>query len=412
MIKFRLALIIVVSAFFIICCKKANSTKTQLASLNLSNVNALVIPQDSGLQTSSSAGILYQLTGINTLSEVDFINVNDFNMNGYYSPAYFYHLNELYFMATFYIVNSKPQVIDSYIINYSDGKVFKLPEGFYPMKYNGSEWVQESYEKAILEGPENSFYFKGENRVFEITASELDLFSTQTIDIPGTSSSNFNVDIQGHIMVGNTVYTSPTITYISNVFNSTDSYSASNFNNGFSIVKLINNEIITFNVYPQNGNLVEDTLNVIQGVGNGWQYIGTFKYSNPNQIIFVFNQGIVVINDKGTSLMNFSDLQFSNIYEADQSDTHLFLFADDGNQNKVFLQITPANNPPTYTEIFAPNQYLITHFNVREDDDLIYQANRLDNNTKVFGFYSESKSYINEVINYQNLTAHQLITIK
>ncbi len=394
-------------------CKKSNSDKTELASLDLTNSYSMVIPKDSGsLSNTSSNNILYELTNSSSLSPLELINANGFNMNGYYSPEYFYQINDLYFLATFSVINSKPKVIESFIINYSDGKAFKLPEGFYPMKYNGSAWIQETCEKPIKEGPNNNFYFKGENRVFEIIASALDLFELQVIDIPGTSATNFNVDLQGEIMVGNIIYSSPTITYQSSVFTTENSYAASSFNNGFTLVKLTNNNILAFNIFLQNNTLIEDTVSVISGQGNNWQYIGTYKFINPNQIIFVFNQGMVRINEQGASVINLSTLTLSNILLADQSDTHIFLFAANASGNNTLIQITPSLTSPTITEILSPGRYLINHLNVLQNDDLTYQANRLDNNTKVFGFYSPATSYFNEVLNYQNITASQLITIK
>ena len=160
--------------------QKKQYFKTQLASLDLTDAYALIIPQDTVTTSNpASANILYKLTSASALTGVNYINADGFNIGSYYAPEYFYHINPLYFLATFSLINSNPLQIESFIINYSNGKAFKLPEGFYPMKLNGSAWVQETYEKPIKAGPNNSYYFKGQDRVFEITQTALDLFNTE-----------------------------------------------------------------------------------------------------------------------------------------------------------------------------------------------------------------------------------------
>lgn len=392
-------------------CKKSNSSKTELASLDLSNVNAFLIPTDTAtIIKTGSANILYKLNHSAAISAVDYINVDGFSMDGYYAPNYFYQINDLYFLATFSVINSNPTIIDSYIINYSDGKAFKMPQGFYPMKSNGNGWIQETYEKPIKPGPNNSYYFRGENRVFRITVTALDLFTIDVLDISGTSASDFDVDAQGDVMVGNTIYSSPAIYYHSTVFNSANSYISSSFNSGFSLLRLINNNIEAYHLYLKNNKLIEDTISTIYGQGNGWQYIGAYKFSNPGQVIYVFNQGMISINGNSASLITLNSLQLSSIKIADQSINNLYVFATNITNQAGFFQINPAKEPLNYAEIFSPNQYLFTHINILGNDDFSYQAKRLDTNVQVFGFYSAT--YVNEVINYKNSTASQLITVK
>jgi hypothetical protein len=193
------------------------------------------------------------------------------------------------------------------------------------------------------------------------------------------------------------------------VYATSNSYVSASLTSGFTIVKLINNQIQVFHTYINNNKLNEDTVSVLSGLGNGWQYLGNYEFANPAQLIFVYNQGLIRINSNGASLLPIDNLNLSSITLSDQSSDHLYLFATDPSNKTLLIQITPAMNP-TYTEIFAPNQYQITQLNVLENDDFTYQANRLDNNTRVFGFYSTS--YLNEILNYQNITASQLITVK
>jgi len=77
-------------------CKKSNASKVELASLDLTTTNALIIPQDTAiLSKSGSADELYQLTNSSALSLVDYINVNGFSMDGHYSPEYMNPVNNL-----------------------------------------------------------------------------------------------------------------------------------------------------------------------------------------------------------------------------------------------------------------------------------------------------------------------------
>lgn len=397
----------------LLSCKKSNSSKNNLSYIDLSNVKALVIPYDSSsVNKLSKNQILYKLTTSSSLAQVDFINIDGFNMNGYYQPLYFYSINDLYFLATFAISNSKPQIIESFIVNYISGKVFKLPVGFYPMKYNGSQWIQETIEKPIKEGPNNRFYFKGQDRIFEITQSALDLFNTEVINIIGTNASIFDVDLSGNIIVGNTIYASPTVSFKSTIITSNNTYVTASYSNGFIGIKLLNNNIIAFKTYFKNNQLVEDTISSIKNQGNNWQIIGDYKFTKPNQSVFVFNKGIICVKDTGASILKFPSISFSNIILSDQSYTHLFIYTIDTQNEKVLLQITPSNSPITYSEIFAPNLYSMEHINIFNNNNIVYQGNRLIDNSSLFGYYSSSPPYSNEVLNYNNLKASQLIAIK
>ena len=402
--RYCLMLITFVMIFFSSC--KKHEANNKLGQLPFSDAYSIIVADSPDAPDFAR---LYKLTESDRLQELRCIAQDGSDMGSHYVPEGIYDLNRDFFMLSLSVNNSAPKVYETYMVRIADGNAFEISPEFHPLKSGQDGWVADYNVKAIKKGNDMIFYSLTSNQLQRIVITGKDRFDFKTIDISGIAFNNYDIDYQGHAMIGNTFIVSPDTVLNTSVYEQGNSYIAKAYDYGFYVIKLKESSIQIFHLYYKDQVLKTDSLTTLLQDSLDWQFKGSLSFPDYSQTFVVFDKGIVSLNKSTAKVISLDLLSINSIEMVDQSRTYFYLVGANFAGKKIFLKVNPAYNPLTYSDLIVPNLFDIKKLHVSGNNTVTIMAVRISDQKEVFRYIQEVK--IKDVENYQAIKTRQVFTV-
>jgi hypothetical protein len=398
-------------AILLLSCRKHEDNSNQLGKILSSDAYALVVP-DSADKSGSKP--LYKFTDSEQLEVVKFIAKDGSDMGDHYIPEGVFELGNDYALLTLSLNHQTSTIYESYLIRYIDGIAYQLSPEFHPMKLDHGNWINDYAVKSIKKGTDVIFYCLTNNQLQRINLLGNNRFEFKSIDIPGITSNNFDVDYQGHAMIGNTFIISPDTILTTNAYENGNTLILKASDCGFNLIKLLDGAIRISHLYLQDNQLKEDTLSTLSQDNSGWQFLSGLSFPEDSLTLAVFDKAIINISSsKVKSKVKITSLDLFNMKSislTDQSLTRYYLVGTDLSDRKVFLQLDPSKDPPTYSQLVVPNLLDVKKIHVTGNNVVTVFAIKFSDKKQIFRRFQSGT--LKDVQNYQNISTRQVFTIK
>ncbi len=418
MFSFKLLFMIrLLNLLFAILCVIAFSCKpdileTNLGSLDISDGFALVIPDTSNtynpklvIETNKSG--LYKITGSSSLQNVSFISTDGRTMDDKYNAEAMYDLNAAYLFIVLSKINTTPKLFESYVVNKYTGDVKATDYVFYPQTIDNGILVIDYRSKAFKMGKENEFYCFFDQSIEKISISKSNEVSFNKVTIPSTTNSSFKVDNEGNIFTDGKIVTSSATVDVE-WYVSGKSIISKGFSKGFFMTTAKDTSIEISKLTIENDVVKSEILNDIGKGSDPWLFRGSAAFTNLNCTFFMFNKGIISINNLETKMLPLSIYQLSSIDLFDYSKKKLYFTGSSYNDEnkKMFVELNPEKTSE-YSSTPSTTSY-VSKINVTLNNIVTYISTHFTNNTETFYVIPETEN-VKEVVNKQKLTVKQIM---
>jgi hypothetical protein len=359
---------------------------------------------------SSGIAKMYKLTASESLQEVKYMAKDGSDMGYRYVPEGVYDLSSDYFLLTLSLRNQTPKGYETYLIRTIDGIANQVTPEFHPMSLESGNWTDDYRVKSIKKGTDQIHYCLANNQMHRIRIFGSGQFDFTRIDLPDITSNSFDVDYQGHAMIGSTFIVSPDTLLTVPDFDPANTFIVKSYHEGFNLIKLINNTILVSHLYLQDNQLKLDSLTTLTQDYTGWQFFNGLSFPDLNQTIVVFDKAIITITPTSISTLSLDLFNMKSIALVDQSLDHYFLVGSDLVDKKVVLQLDPTHNPPTYSQLFVPDLLDVKKFHVTSNNTITFMAVR--NSDKSLLFRRVKSGTIRDVVNLLGIKTREVFTIK
>ncbi len=394
----------------LISCKKHDADNKQLGQLQSSDAYSLIMPDSADI---SGTAKIYKLTQSESLQEVKYIAKDGSDMGNHYRPEGIYDLGNDFFLLTLSINNQVPKVYETYIVRTLDGIANQVSPEFHPMVLTSGNWTDDYRVKSIKRGTEEVYFCLANNQMQRIRIFGSGRFEFINITLPNITSNSFDIDYQGHALIGSTFIVSPdTLLTVPN-FDVANTLIVKSYENGFNLLKLKDQAITISHLYLQDNALKEDSLTTLAYDHTGWQYLNGLCFPDYKQSIAVFDKAIINITATSINVISLDLFKMNNISLVDQSLDHYFLVGTtlvSSVEKKVVLQIDPAQNPPTYSQLFVPDLLDVKKFHVTANN--VFTVMAIRNSDQKILFRRVKSGTIMDVVNYQGIKTRQVFSIK
>jgi hypothetical protein len=388
-------------------CGKHDKDSNQLGSIISSDAYALIVPDSAD---KSGATPLYKMTESENIEVVKFIAKDGSDMGAHFVPEGIYDLGNDYSLLNVSLNIPMQKVYDSYIVRNVDGVVYQLSPEFHPMKLEQGTWTNDFAVKSIKKSTDVIFYCLGNNQLHKINLSGNFRFTFKSIDVSNITFSNFDVDYQGNVMLGNTFIVSADTMLTTSAYEQGKTSIVKAMDYGFNLVKLQEGSIKISHLYLQDNQLKEDSLTTLVQENSGWQFLGGLSFPANHLTLAIFDKGILNITPSKISVTPLSTFNMKSISLTDQSLTYYYIVGTNMSDKKVFLQVDPTNASPTYSQLVAPNILDIKKIHVSGSNTVTVMAVRLSDNKLLYRRFRTGT--LKDVLNYQGFNTRQVYTIK
>jgi hypothetical protein len=394
---------------FCSACKKEDSSHKTIGSIDITDANSLifgsiVIDPHSGEDISDSLK-LYKLTVADEIHPVTLLSDDDKDLKSEFVPDGIFNLNGSYFLFNVYHKSDQEKKVESYIISKLDGTASRLSDPVIPDVYKGDTWVK-GYPSAGFVSSGNNFYIPDGEKINKLYLSN-GLTSLKSVLL---NSPYFNADTLGNILAGNTlVFTDNTQVQVPEI--QEQSYKLKQFGSGFYVVNI---EIDTVRIKSLDIDAKNYALSDRKKINvntTQWNYLGNASIIGLKGSCLVFNKAIIYIDSDVVRIVPFSAFSLNSIKGYYVSDNALYLNGINLLNKEVFLKINPKTDPPSYSDVFAPDYCNYYFIQVSQDGGLSFDAKLIYGSKEVFGFRSAGQT-ASVVDNDFGIKVKQVLTIK
>jgi hypothetical protein len=394
---------------FCSACKKETSSHKTIGSIDITDANSLifgsiVIDPHSGEDISDSLK-LYKLTNADEIHPVTLLSDDDKDLKNEFVPDGIYNLNGSYFLFNVYHKSDQEKKVESYVISKLDGTASQLSYPVIPGLYKGDTWVK-GYPSAGFVSSGNNFYIPDGEKINKLYLYN-DLIALESVLL---NSPYFNADTLGNVLAENTlVFTDNTQVQVPEI--QEQSYKLKQFGSGFYVVNIETDTVRIKNLDIVAKNYTLSNRKKISTNTSQWNYLGNASIPGLKGSCLVFDKAIIYIDSDVVRTVSFSVLGLNTIKGFYVSNNALYLNGLNMLSKEVFLKINPKTDPPSYSDVFAPDYYYYNFIQVSQDGGLSFDAKLVYGSKEVFGFRSAGQT-ASVVDNDFGIKVKQVLTIK
>ena len=392
--------------FLALSCRKNDEDSVNLGSIDLSNGDAICLAVSAQSRTSADSMKLFRFSNIDALSEINFFGPNGVKLGDYFIPERIYNLDDDRFLLVVSRKGKTPKELRTYIIQKSDGTAKELKSFPLPQDLSNSAMDYSLDVKSVVSPKSDLFFFVNNSTITSLTIDD----NNATFRTISAYKTNFETDTCGNIMAGNALIdTSGTETIISNMGD--NEIVLRSFTHNFFTVKAYADSFLIWHIDGSDSNYKYVFHTKVEGDFTDWNYLGKAYFKNSLTSVVIFDKGLLLVREDESKSIPLSTFLMSSVTNFDQSSEYLYLTGLNPVNYEVFDRIDLYPEPPTYTQIFAPNRYHYKLFNIHPRNTLTFYAKRLSDNMEVYGYATTGSAPV-IFDNDQSITAYQLLTLK